>query len=352
MEYNNNALASLEASIDKFKKWNGINAINWGKYFHKDNLNISLDTKLTRAELLNSEFVKELSNEELAIAILSWGGMNREHGKSLFEHKEWTAVVANMRNGSIKSRKDAYELFQNLRKNGKLTGMGPAYFTKLICFVNPKLNGYIMDQWTSKSINIICNKNVIKLSKVGNVTDKNDSDNYETFCLIVEDLASKLNLNPLSMEEQLFSSGGFHKGTWRNYVVNIWNGENIKEILKVKAKIIIDSLEPISFEEVLRHLSENENCITTLGGKSSFRVKKVKDYIEIINSNNNSCKIDKTHWDKVMIRMDELPLDERGMTSRYGVGKHHFNWDGCPNQVFSLYIPAIVNYLSSKIDLK
>lgn len=80
MEYNNNALASLEASIDKIKKWNGINALNCGKYFYKENINLFLDIKLTRSKLLDSEFVKELSNEELAIVILSWGGMNREHG--------------------------------------------------------------------------------------------------------------------------------------------------------------------------------------------------------------------------------------------------------------------------------
>lgn len=352
MEYNIEALSELQISIDKFKKWNGINALNWGGYFYKENLNISLDIKFTRDKLLNNEFIKELSSEELAIAILSWGGMNREHGKSLFNHKEWIEIIDALKNKKIKSRKEAYELFQNLRKKGKLTGMGPAYFTKLICFVNPELNGYIMDQWTSKSINILCKKNIIKLSKVGNVTDKNDSDIYEKFCLLVEELASKLKLNPLNMEEQLFSSGGFYKGKWRNYVVNIWNGENIKEILKVKAKIIIDTLEPISFEEALIKLSESEIGISTLGGKSSFLVKKVQDYIEIINSKNNSSKIEKTHWDKVMIRMDELPMDERGMTSRYGVGKYHFNWDNCPNQVFSLYVPAIVKYLTSINDLK
>lgn len=345
MVYNYNALTSIQSSIDKFKNWNGINAVNWGDYFYNGNLNISLNIKLTRTELLNSEFIKELSNEELAIAILSWGGMNREHGKSLFQHKEWLKLVDDMRNGKIKSREEAYNLFQNLRNENKLTGMGPAYFTKLICFVNPKLKGYIMDQWTSKSVNILCDQQIIKLAKSGSVTDKNDSNTYEKFCLLIEDLANELNLRPLNMEEQLFSSGGIHKGAWRNYVVNNYTGEKVKKNTKVKSKIINRNLESISFEEVLNQLSEKEICIPTLGSKSSFQVKKEKDFIIITNSKNNSCKIDKTHWDKVMVRIDELPLDERGMTSRYGLGSHHFNWGNCPNQVFSLYLPAIIKSL-------
>jgi hypothetical protein len=346
MEYNDKTFASLESSIDKFKKWNGINALDWGKYFYKENLSPSLDIKLTRAELFNSEFVKELSNEEFAIAILSWGGMNREHGKSLFEHKEWITVVAKMRNGSIKSRKEAYELFFELRKGKKLKGMGPAYFTKLICFVNPNLKGYIMDQWTSKSINLLFENKTVFLNNGGHVADKNTAEIYHNFCDKIEYLAQLLKLNPIDLEENIFSNGGFNKGKWRQFVVDNWSNNSKSKITK-KIQIINDiEMEPITFEEGLNKLQGKEIEIPTLGGKSKLRIKVDDNLIQIINSKNNQLKIDKFHWDKVMGRIKELPQDERGMTSRYGVGKHSFSWKQCPNQVFSIYIPAIVKHLS------
>jgi hypothetical protein len=345
MKYDSQSFEILKSSINNFKAWNGINAINWGRYFYKGNINNSLNIKITRDELLDYNFTNKLNNEEIAIAILSWGGMNREHGKTLFKHTEWISVVENLRNGQIKTRKEAYELFLNLRKNNKLIGMGPAYFTKLICFLNPHLNGYIMDQWTSKSINILFNEELIKLSTSGHVTDKNNSVIYENFCQKIEFLATKLDINPLSLEEQLFSSGGITKGKWRSYIVNNWNKDKIYTSVEIKSKITNNNLEPIQFDEVLKYLTENEFIIQTLGGKSSFQVKKENNLIVIRNSKNSISKIDRSHWEKVMARMDELPIDERGMTSRYGVGKDLYNWDKCPNKVFSLYIPAIVKHI-------
>ena len=176
MELNKEKFELLKSSIGKFSNWNGINAVNWGNYFFEKKLNETLNCKLTRVQLFDILYVKELSVEELSIAILSWGGMNREHGKSLFQHKDWLNIVKRMRNNDIKTRKEAYDLFQVLRKNKKLKGMGPAYFTKLICFVNPNLKGYIMDQWTAKSINFLFENKNINLSKSGHVSDKNTAD--------------------------------------------------------------------------------------------------------------------------------------------------------------------------------
>jgi hypothetical protein len=226
MKVNNEALENLKSSINSFKSWNGINARDWGNYFYDKNLNKSLNLKLTRSELLDSKFLDDLTNEELAIAILSWGGMNREHGKSLFEHKEWLNVINKMRNNEIETRKEAYELFAELRKNKKLKGMGPAYFTKLICFVNPNLKGYIMDQWTSKSINLLFSNKTVFFHNNGNVTDKNTDKIYEDFCLKIEYLADLLKLKPIDLEENIFSNGGANKGKWRQFVVDNWNNNS------------------------------------------------------------------------------------------------------------------------------
>jgi hypothetical protein len=164
MEINKEAFEILKSSINKFNDWKGINAKEWGNYFNTNRLNEKLDAKLKRSELFDNNFIKDLNNEELAIAILSWGGMNREHGKSLFQNKEWIDLIEDLRNNKIRTREEAYALFTALRKNKKLKGMGSAYFTKLICFVNPELKGYILDQWTSKSINFLFENKTVFLS--------------------------------------------------------------------------------------------------------------------------------------------------------------------------------------------
>jgi hypothetical protein len=105
-------------------------------------------------------------------------------------------------------------------------------------------------------------------------------------------------------------------------------------------------MEVIAFETAVKTLKGNEIEIPTLGGKSKLKIKIENNLIYITNSKNNQLAIDEKHWNKVMNRLKELPQDERGMTSRYGVGNHAFNWDDCPNQVFSIYIPAIVKHLS------
>ena len=104
--------------------------------------------------------------------------------------------------------------------------MGPAYFTKLICFVNPNLKGYIMDQWTSKSINLLFENNIVALTNSGHVKDTNSASVYEEFCSKIECLAELLKLNPIDLEENLFSNGGVNKGKWRQFVVDNWSNLN------------------------------------------------------------------------------------------------------------------------------
>lgn len=226
MIINEETFEILKSSINDFSSWNGINAKNWGNFFSTSDLNKKLDTKLTRSELLDNNFIKDLNNEELAIAILSWGGMNREHGKSLFQNNEWFRLIEDLRNKKIKTREEAYVLFTALRKSKNLKGMGPAYFTKLICFVNPELKGYIMDQWTSKSINLLFENKSVVLNTSGHVTDKNTSQIYEEFCSKIEYLADLLKLKPIDLEENLFSNGGVNKGKWRQFVVDNWSNCN------------------------------------------------------------------------------------------------------------------------------
>ena len=344
MSINEKVFEELSKSITYFSNWNGINAKNWASYFYNKNIHPNLDYKLTRSELLDTNFTKDLNDEELAIAILSWGGMNREHGKSLFEHKEWIDIITKMRNNEIVTRKETYELFAELRKSKKLKGMGPAYFTKLICFINPNLNGYIMDQWTAKSINLIFDNKIVALNNSGHVADRNNAAIYEDFCLKIEYLADLLNLKPIDLKENLFSNGGVNRGKWRQFVVDNWNNSDKQKITKKVQKLDDSDMEVIAFEIALKELKGNEIEIPTLGGQKKLKIKNDENYIHITNSKNKTLKVDNTLWNKVMARLSDLPRDERTMSSRYGVGNKEYNWTKCPNRN-AAYVAAIVKYL-------
>lgn len=111
--------------------------------------------------------------------------------------------------------------------------MGPAYFTKLIYFLNQNddIPGFIMDQWTAASVNLLFEDSVVltrfseftfkngrKIS-FETVTDQNTQENYKKFCECILELAKRLNESPDNVEEKLFSEGR-GKGEWRQYVVN------------------------------------------------------------------------------------------------------------------------------------
>ena len=214
---------AFKNSLQLYSKWNGINALNWSRHVDRKIFSPLLDRKLTRVDLLNPDFLRQLNDRELSCAILSWGGMNRQHGASLFRHNEWLEVICQLRNIRIESRISAYEAFHSLKIQNKLPGMGPAYYTKLICFVNPSLNGYIMDQWTAKSVNLLIGKNLVSLTKSGYVdSSKNDKLVYEEFCKIIDYLADSLGMKGIDVEESMFSNGGKKKGAWRKVVVERW----------------------------------------------------------------------------------------------------------------------------------
>jgi hypothetical protein len=152
--------------------------------------------------------------------------MNRKNARIFFSNKNgWenslSNIVSQQYNGT---RSDAYDILKVLRDNGLrgirnheyLIGMGPAYFTKILYFFNL---GYIMDQWTAKSYNLLINNDEIEISQ-NTVTNNNSGQKYERYCLLVEYLANELKMSPSAIEEAMFSNGGQNRGIWRQHVID------------------------------------------------------------------------------------------------------------------------------------
>ena len=237
------------AHLDFFiEKWNhirqgkiGSSPANWFSFISSrldkpinlyDTNNLS-EEKVSRQQL--KQWSKEGSGVDIltcCISILAWGGMNRKHGVKLFKHIEnWLPVAERLRKSEL-SAYEAYESFAGLRKNSRMDGMGPAYFTKLIYFLNQNddIPGFIMDQWTAASVNLLFEDSVVltrfseftfkngrKIS-FETVTDQNTKENYKKFCACILELAKRLNESPDNIEEKLFSQGR-GKGEWRKYVI-------------------------------------------------------------------------------------------------------------------------------------
>jgi hypothetical protein len=196
----------------------GTNLLQWANFVMPSvKFKMSTNRRFNRYELL--DFCNDKNNDSITvlIAILAWGGMNRKHGQLLLKNpKPVLRIVENLRSNYYSSRKKVFDVFKEERDNGNLPGLGIGYFTKLICFLDTNLNGYIMDQWVSKSINLLTGQHIVYLTN-GWVNDKNTSTNYENFCLKIDELANILNCSGFEAEKRIFSIGR-GKGAWRNYL--------------------------------------------------------------------------------------------------------------------------------------
>lgn len=218
---NNTHLNYLIQLGDNHQGYVGINSLSWGNsVLINQELDPNLNRMFDRYGLL--KYCQNENNNDINVltAILSWGGMRRDHARKLFNHPTTLLeLVAKLRNDNYNTREEAFQAFQESRRMNFLPGLGIGYYTKLICFLAPNINGYIMDQWVSKSINLLIdNKEFIKITNNNWVNDKNTPEIYGSFCQYVDELGQILNFSGFEAEKRLFSVGR-GQGQWRNYLI-------------------------------------------------------------------------------------------------------------------------------------
>ena len=235
-------LEIFKSTVDKYfelseeKRWaGGYATISLVSYLEKqclnfDNFNMSLSPgqlKFNRGQLISRAKAESgISDLEIVLDIFAWGGINRKHAcLALQSFNSWKQIISKLRNKEYSSIQ-GYEEFYKLRNNKELSGIGPAYYTKLIFFCHPKHDGYIMDQWTARSVNLLLDKSDdrIRLNKskyFQGVSDYNDQIIYKNFCCSVKRLAEECGYqdHPSKIEEALFSKGGRDKLDWRQHVI-------------------------------------------------------------------------------------------------------------------------------------
>lgn len=176
---------------------------------------------MTREFLKQSSSDKRVTDRDLLWGILSWGKMRRDAARRLEKYEDsWIKVIRSLRSENL-TRMDSYSLCAETVAENPSGGIGPAYYTKLIFFANPRHDGYIMDQWTSRSVNLLVSGYPIVAMRTSNhVSPQNSAETYETYCRIVETLSTLLiDKNPEETELCLFSTGGRSLASWRRYVM-------------------------------------------------------------------------------------------------------------------------------------
>lgn len=187
------------------------------------------------------------------LIVMAWGGQGRGPGGKKYAKNAWNSMqkyqnldkLEVLRNGCL-SRSRAYELFCD---SGKVPGLGPAYFTKLLHFFSPDSNMYIMDQWTMKSVILLCGKNIIRHSQDG-LSDENTGENYELYCRIIDDLVKVIGARDGNeVEQRLFSVGSIirrPRGEFRQYVVDQWKQKpNLGRYDEKKVQSLLTSIDRI-----------------------------------------------------------------------------------------------------------
>ncbi|MEK6244362.1 MAG: hypothetical protein AABM33_07645 [Pseudomonadota bacterium] len=194
------------------------------------NIDALPNARVNREEVFNAVRNKQMSTASCCLIITAWGAMRWDHGPRAFgAYDLWGEIAEQTRAGKI-GRHEAYKMFRQLRPK-KLPCMGPAYFTKLIYFLmvdRPNL-GFIMDQWSARSMNLLVSPNTLVEVDVSrskdklevSVSDRNTETNYEHFCKGVEQLGREMCCSPDAIEERLFSKGGRNKGDWRKYLISL-----------------------------------------------------------------------------------------------------------------------------------
>jgi hypothetical protein len=180
-----------------------------------------------RADLTAACRDPNVPDRDLLWAILAWGRMRIGAAKRFAQNEgAWSALVGRFRQGDM-TRTACYTACRDLTQALPSGGIGPAFFTKLIFFANPRHDGYIMDQWTSRSVNLLVSGPPVVLMRTRNHVDpRNTADHYERFCQVVEDLSwralscnREVPLSPEDIERCLFSTGYPQPAPWRRYVV-------------------------------------------------------------------------------------------------------------------------------------
>jgi hypothetical protein len=235
MKFRPHAIEHLDIIVDKLsrdgtgnlihKAWRGKNYRSWAKTLTGEIYTRLPDERHTRHQLRELVQDARLTGHEIYLAVMAWGGQHMRHAKTSWAgiHR-LEPILRELRLGKI-CRLEGYRQFREVTwdDDDPVKGLGPAFYTKLLFFVPAASPGYIMDQWTAKSMQLLVEDGgrgpSIRMSQ-GYVAASNGESTYELFCQFIEKLAERYGISADNAEELVFSGSGER---WRSHVVSNWS---------------------------------------------------------------------------------------------------------------------------------
>lgn len=220
------------------KLWIGESAVDWANRFDAsfakqcaESSHSELKVALDRWQLKAFTVQRTIDARFRAAAVLAFGGANVR--RPVNNKKLWASIdnwLGLLDEIPFLSRAEAYRRFRELRRAGRIPGMGPSFFTKLIYFFG-RGDGYILNQWLAKALHFLNDANWVrdatgKLAfKLGGkgfprlihsgqgIHDSNTEQDYEVYCNAIESLTPLLGrVDGPDTERWLFSFPG---SSWR-----------------------------------------------------------------------------------------------------------------------------------------
>lgn len=140
---------------------------------------------------------------------MAWGGQRMDHYRSCLESPALIGLLEQLRK-SKRSRLEDYALASGMM----VKGLGVSFLTKLLFFLRPRRDAYILDQWIAKSLKFLIQPPcTVKLVKWGGPHHETTPHEYDEACLALEEIGALLGGLSGDLTEQLLFSRP--SGEWR-----------------------------------------------------------------------------------------------------------------------------------------
>lgn len=179
-----------------------------------------LTAPLNRIEVRNICLDPLVTPEAKYACAMAWGGQHRRHFRTSIADHGLVPLINSLLT-SVCSRIDDFA-HTRLACAG-IPGLGISFYTKLLFFLRPRQDAYILDQWTGKSINLIQHPHIVRLTRpsskgdcqaMGNTTP----DEYEGFCKALDGMPVLLWAGAIANGEDVeMAMFDQPKGFWRSF---------------------------------------------------------------------------------------------------------------------------------------
>ncbi len=190
-----------------------------------DRLGINPDCPLNRIEVRTICRDPQVPGLAKYACIMAWGGSGTGTQTANFLNSLAAPKLPDLITRLVNSTQNRAADFQLAKtKAAQIRGLGISYYTKLLFFLRPQQDAYILDQWTGKSTLLLTDPSPIRLTRPTNngfcqAAPDTTPIEYENYCQFLELLANRLwpgvNANGEDAEMAIFDKPG---GSWRTFV--------------------------------------------------------------------------------------------------------------------------------------